>query len=132
MSKSGFLRQYRDKRFELETLRQELSSLELTGRPRGMTSTRYGFIPRGTNDTTAAAIQRSDGLTAAMDRVKAELSLMDDRFEALIASVPDYRTRLVLRHYYALLETDEEISESLHLCPRHVNRIRNAYLKQAG
>ena len=122
MSKSGFLRQYRDKRFELETLRQELSSLELPGRPRGMTSTRYGFMPRGTNDATAAAIQRSDGLTAAMNRVKAELSPMDDRFEALIASVPDYRTRLVLRHYYALLETDEEISESLHLCPRHVNR----------
>lgn len=132
MSKSGFLRQYRDKRFELETLRQELSALELTGRPRGMTSTRYGFIPRGTNDATAAAMQRSDGLTAAMDRVRDELSTMDDRFETLLSSVPDYRTRLVLRHYYALLETDEEIAESLHLCPRHVNRIRNAYLKLAG
>ena len=55
-----------------------------------------------------------------------------ERFEAILAGVAHPRTRLVLRQYYALGMTDEEIAEADGFSARLAGSIRNGWLRQQG
>lgn len=65
-------------------------------------------------------------------RMEEELSDTVAACEGVLSAVGPSRTRLVLRQYYVLGWTDEEIAEENGISGRLANHIRNSWLAQMG
>ena len=61
-----------------------------------------------------------------------DLARQTEAFERVLDGVILARTRLVLRQYYALGWTDEEIAEANGFSARLANHIRNQWLRERG
>ena len=82
-----------------------------------------------------AQVARERRVTACeqrLARMEEELSDTVAACEGVLSEVAPSRTRLVLRQYYVLGWTDEEIAEENGISGRLANHIRNSWLVQMG
>lgn len=128
MHDTEVLRMYRCAMRELEVLEKQLARMGSSGAPRGMSRRRDGQT-RGTNNAQAAQLQLYDGLRQQLERKRRDAEAIGLRFEAILSGVRDMRLRLILRSYYALGMTDEEIGLEIDMSTRRVNMLRNGFLR---
>lgn len=125
MTKKELLTAYRAATIELEELRRQLKRVGSDGRPAGVRTMQTDRIARGTNDPDAAAMQLADGLEALLAQREAELTTLSAQVDALLAGIRDFRTYLIIYHYYVLGHTDEQVARSL-----SISRVRALQLRQ--
>lgn len=130
MTDAVFLKTYRSAKQELAVVERQLALSGTTGQPAGMIGVKEAGMSRGTNNATAAAIQRMDGLVEQADAIRRRLAEMDLRFSALMAAAWGYRERCILRQYYQLGQTDAQVAECLGVSVRHANRLRSDLLRR--
>ena len=130
MTKKELLNTYRTAVIELEELRHQLSRVGTDGRPAGVHSTQTDAI-RGTNDPAAAALQLADGLEELLHRKETELSELSAQVDALLAGIRDFRTYLIIYHYYVLGHTDEQVAHTLSVSRVRALQLRQRYLDAA-
>ena len=119
------LKYYSAIQLEIKTISEQLQRAGITGAPGRLGAQRYDRIGGSTNDKTAAATQAQDGLEAALMRKRAELQGIEKRFNAIIDNVAEPLLRVILRRYYALGETDEQIAEVIGKSAKRTNQLRN-------
>lgn len=119
------LKYYSAIQLEIKTIGEQLQRAGITGAPGKLGAQRYDRISGSTNDKTAAATQAQDGLEAALMRKRAELQGIEKRFNAIIDNVAEPLLRVILRRYYALGETDEQIAEVIGKSAKRTNQLRN-------
>ena len=122
------LRAYRCAMKEMEVLQRQLARIGSSGAPR-QAGRRREDQPRGTNHAAAAQIQLYDGLRQQLERKRAEAESIGLRFEAILAGIGDQRLRLIIRSYYAVGMTDEQIGLAIDMSTRRVNMLRNGFLR---
>ena len=130
MTKKELLNTYRTAVIELEELRHQLSRVGTDGRPAGVHSMQTDAI-RGTNDPAAAAMQLADGLEELLHRKENELSGLSAQVDALLAGIRDFRTYLIIYHYYVLGHTDEQVAHTLSVSRVRALQLRQRYLDTA-
>lgn len=122
MNQLDILQRYRWTVREREALMAQLEALT-AWEPRGS---------QGSWQRHAALEKRRQACGDALLAREAQLAEEAERFEAILAAVEHPRTRLVLRQYYGLGMTDEEIAEADGFSPRLAGSIRNGWLRQQG
>lgn len=130
MTKKELLTTYRAVVIELEELRQQIKRVGTDGRPAGVRSMQTDTI-RGTNDPAAAAMQLADGLEEMLQRKEQELAGLTTQVDALLRSIRDFRTYMVVQHYYVLARTDEQVARTMSISRGRVNQLRLEYLESA-
>ena len=131
MTKKELLTAYLEATIELEELRRQLKRIGNDGRPAGVRAMQTDQIARGTNDPTAAAIQLADGLEALLRRKETEQQKLLDEVHKLLNSIKDFRTYMVIHHYYVLARTDEEVARAMAMSKSRIHQIRSNYLRTA-
>jgi DNA-directed RNA polymerase specialized sigma subunit len=132
MTKRELLEHYRYIVIEIETLERQSKFLnQFIGGPRPVRSPQLTGMPRGTNNPEAALLQRedTDEVIEKIEAKYAELKEMVNDFEIIMDAIDDPRLRIIVRNYYALGWTDDQIGEQLELSRQHVNRLRTAYIE---
>ena len=130
MTKRELLTAYREAVIELEELRRQIKRVGTDGRPSGVRCAQTDSI-HGTNDPQSAALQLSDGLEALLARRENELRELGTQVDALLASIRDFRTYMVVQHYYVLGKTDEQVARAMSISRCRVNQLRLQYLESA-
>ena len=130
MTKKELLTRYRAAVIELEELRRQLARSGTDGRPAGARSMQTDSI-RGTNDPAAAAMQLADGLEEMLHRKETEMAEMSAEVDALLRGIRDFRTYMVVQHYYVLGRTDEQVARAMSISRGRVNQLRLEYLESA-
>lgn len=125
MTKKELLTAYRAATIELEELRRQLKRVGSDGHPAGVRTMQTDRIARGTNDPDAAAMQLADGLEALLAQREAELTTLSAQVDTLLAGIRDFRTYLIIYHYYVLGHTDEQVARTL-----SISRVRALQLRQ--
>ena len=128
--KQEILAEYRLIVMEIETLERQSKFLnKYIGGPRPVRSPQLTGMPRGTNDPEAAMIQQvdDDDPLQRIEELSMELREMTIEFESIVNQIKDRRLFIIVRNYYALGWTDEQIGEYMELSQPHVNRLRNEY-----
>lgn len=131
MTKKELLSAYRSGVIELEELRRQLSRVGTDGRPNGCRTMQTDRIARGTNDPSAAAMQLADGLETILQRKETEQQALLDEVNKLLGSIRDFRTYMVIHHYYVLARTDEEVARAMAVSRVRITQIRCEYLESA-
>lgn len=130
MTKRELLTAYREAVIELEELRRQIKRVGTDGRPSGVRCAQTDSI-HGTNDPQSAALQLADGLEALLARRENELRELGTQVDALLASIRDFRTYMVVQHYYVLGKTDEQVARAMSISRCRVNQLRLQYLESA-
>jgi DNA-directed RNA polymerase specialized sigma24 family protein len=133
MSTRELLENYRMTVIEIDTLERQSRFLnQYIGGPTPVRSARITGMPRGTNDSVSALLQRADDDDAIhkLERRCAELREMVDEFERVMDSIHDKRLQIIIRDYYALGWSEEEIADYMELSRQHVNRLRLGFLRE--
>ena len=125
MTKKELLTAYRDLTIELEELRRQLKRVGADGRPAGVQALQTDRVTRGTNNPGAAAIQLADGLEVLLERKESEQAALSKEVDTLLAGIRDFRTYLIIYHYYVLARTDEQVARTL-----SISRVRALQLRQ--
>ena len=131
MNKKELLEAYRERVIELDELRRQLARVGTDGRPSGVQTAQYDRISRGTNDVNAAAAHLADGLEALALRKEEELMLLAGPIEAMLGQIDDFRTYMVVRRYYMMAETDEQVACELCITRQRANQMRRDFLRAA-
>jgi len=130
MTKRELLNAYRAAVIELEELRRQLQRVGTDGRPSGIRSM-HADATRGTNDPTAAAMQLADGLEGMLHRKEDALAQLTAQVDALLRSIRDFRTYMVIYHYYVLGHTDEQVAHAISVSRVRALQLRQRYLDAA-
>ena len=130
MTKRELLTAYREAVIELEELRRQIKRGGTDGRPSGVRCAQTDSI-HGTNDPQSAALQLADGLEALLARRENELRELGTQVDTLLASIRDFRTYMVVQHYYVLGKTDEQVARAMSISRCRVNQLRLQYLESA-
>ena len=130
MTKKELLNAYRAAVIEMEELRRQLKRVSKDGRPAGIHSMQTDSI-RGTNDPMAAAMQLADGLEEMLHRKEDELAELSAQVDVLLRGIRDFRTYMVVQHYYVLAHTDEQVARAMSISRGRVNQLRLEYLESA-
>ncbi len=128
MTKRELLTAYREAVIELDELRRQIKRVGTDGRPSGVRSMQTDTI-LGTNDPQSAAMQLADGLEALLARREDELRELGTQVDALLASIRDFSTYMVVQHYYVLGKTDEQVARAMSISRCRVNQLRLQYLE---
>lgn len=131
MTRKELLTAYRNGVIELEELRRELSRVGTDGRPSGVRSMQTDRIACGTNDPSAAATQLADGLEEMLHRREAEQQTLAKEVDKLLNGIRDFRTYMVIHHYYVLARTDEQVARTMSMSKSRINQIRSSFLRSA-
>lgn len=131
MTKKELLTTYRNGVIELEELRHQLSRVGTDGRPNGIRSMQLDRIACGTNDPTAAAMQLADGLEEMLHIRETEQKALAKEVNRLLNGIRDFRTYMVIQHYYVLGKTDEQVARAMSVSRCRVNQIRREYVESA-
>lgn len=131
MTKKELLTRYRTAVIELEELRHQLDRVGTDGRPSGCRTAQFDRAGSGTNDPNAAAMHLADGLEAMKHQKETELQQLGQQVEQLLKEIKDFRTYIVIQHYYLLARTDEQVARTISMSKSRVNQIRMGYLRSA-
>lgn len=129
MNKRELLNTYRARVLELEELRTQLRRVGSDGRPGGIRTMQTDRTARGTNHPEAAAMQLADGLEAFAKQKEEELQKLREELAPILASIRDFRTYMVIQHYYVLAHTDEQVARAMSISRTHANRLRLGFLE---
>ncbi len=130
MTKKDLLNNYRNSVIELEELRRQLARLGTDGRPAGV-RTLSTDSTRGTNAPAAAALQLAEGLEEMLRRKEEEHQKLAVQVDALLRGIRDFRTYMVIQHYYVLGKTDEQVARAMAVSRCRVNQLRREFLETA-
>lgn len=125
MTKKELLTAYRQTTIELEELRRQLKRVGSDGHPAGIRTMCTDSLSRATNHPEAAALQLADGLESLLNQKESERAALGKQVDALLAAIHDFRTYLVIYHYYVLAHTDEQVARTL-----SISRVRALQLRQ--
>ena len=131
MTKKELLTSYRTSVIELEELRRQLARVGSDGRPGGCRTMQTDRISTGTNDPSAAAMQLADGLEEMLHRKEAEQQSLSGQVDELLRGIRDFRTYMVIQHYYILAKTDEQVARTMAMSKSRVNQLRVNFLRSA-
>lgn len=131
MTKKELLTAYRNGVIELEELRRQIKHVGTDGRPSGIRSMQTDRISSGTNDPAAAAMQLADGLEELLRARETEQQALAKEVNRLLSSIRDFRTYMVIQHYYVLGRTDEQVARAMSVSRCRVNQIRREYVESA-
>lgn len=131
MTKKELLTAYRNGVIELEELRRQIKHVGTDGRPSGIRSMQTDRISSGTNDPGAAAMQLADGLEELLRARETEQQALAKEVNRLLSSIRDFRTYMVIQHYYVLGRTDEQVARAMSVSRCRVNQIRREYVESA-
>lgn len=123
MTNAEVLQSYRYGLMELRALDRQMDTLMRMSGPAGLPGGLRS--PSHTNDPQARLSQNLTACEEQMERSRQRLVDLTGQFEAVLTSLPDQRSRTVLRLYYAAGCTDGEIAETTGLSERTISRIRN-------
>ena len=129
MTKKELLTNYRAAVIEMEELRRQLARIGTDGRPSSVCTQDTARIARGTNDPAAAAMQLADGLEEMLARKEAELEGMRQQVDVLLRGIRDFRTYMVIQHYYICAHTDEQVARTMSMSKSRINQIRTGFLR---
>lgn len=132
MTDMEVLKFYLATQLEIKTIGDQLRRGGSTGAPGQLGAQRYDRIGGSTNDRTAASMQAQDGLEDALRRKLRELQEVETRFNAIIESVYDPLLRVILRRYYGLGETDEQIAVVIGKSSKRTNQLRNDAIRMVS
>lgn len=121
MSALTDLKDYAATMAEIRAIEEQMDSIMPTGAPSGLRAIGTG---RGTNDKTAAALQRIEGMEALLKQKREGLLLCAERGERAIELFDDPKARVIMRGYYMLGMSDAKIAEMLYRSRSDVQRIR--------
>ena len=116
MTKRELLENYRVLVMKIKTLEKQSAFLnQYIGGPRPLRGVQLTGMPRGTNEPEAALMQQvdDDDAVIVLEQKIEELRELFVEFERIMESIPDEEDQLILRDYYALGWTDEEIAKSM-------------------
>ncbi len=130
MNKKELLSTYRARVLELEELRTQLRRVGTDGRPGGIKTMQFD-VTSSTNDPGAAAMQLADGLEEFAARKEEELRALQAQMDQLLHDIKDFRTYLVIHHYYVLAKTDAQVSRAMSISRARVNQLRLEFLESA-
>ena len=125
MTRKELLTAYRAAAIELDELRHQLNRVGTNGRPAGIRTLQTDRIARSTNNHEAASIQLADGLESLLSQKEADLAALSPQVDTLLAGIRDFRTYLIIYHYYVLAHTDEQVARTL-----SISRVRALQLRQ--
>ena len=132
MNKRELLENYRYIVIQIETLERQSKFLnQFLGGPKPVHAVQLTGMPRGTNDPEAAVLQRAD-TDEILEKIETkcrELRSLVDQIEIILDQITDRRLWIIIRNYYGLGWTEEQIGERLDLSRQHVNRLRTAYIE---
>lgn len=131
MTRRDLLEQYRLLVIDIKILEKQSNFLQgFIGGPRPLRGVQLTGMPRGTNDPVAAIMQRKDvdDTLAQLEKKQGELVSLVREFEVIVDAIEDRRLQIIIRCYFGLGWTDEQIADQLELSRQHVNRLRLAYL----
>lgn len=89
------------------------------------TEQEYTYQPSKTNNPDAATGQNEDFYLAHLKKKQAENQALYMRAEKIIDALPDAIKKGIVRHYYCLRWTDEQIGNDMDMPTRTVNKKRN-------
>ena len=124
MSALADIKEYGMALHEKRAIEHQLENLGITGAPSGLHGMGQG-LP-GTNDRTAAAMQRMDGLEAMLAEKLEALKLKVIRGERALEMIGYAKARVIMRSYYVLGMSDGRIAEEMQISRTTVQRIRQA------
>ena len=127
MRDADVMRTYRCAMLEMEVLEKQIARMGSSGAPMGAKGARGDT--RSTNNAGAAQLQLYEGLCQQLNLQRRELEQIGLQFEAILSTVRDMRLRLILRAYYAMGMTDEEIAGSMNMSTRRINTLRNSFMR---
>lgn len=70
-------------------------------------------------------MQLADGLESLLSQKEADLAALSPQVDTLLAGIRDFRTYLIIYHYYVLGHTDEQVARTL-----SISRVRALQLRQ--
>lgn len=111
--KQEILTDYRLIVMEIETLERQSKFLnKYIGGPRPVRSPQLTGMPRGTNNPEAAMLQQveEDDPLYRIEELSKELRDKLPEFETIVNQIKDRRLFIIVRNYYALGLTDEQIA----------------------
>ena len=129
MTKKELLTNYRTSVIELEELRRQLSRVGTDGRPAGCHTSQTDRLSSGTNDPSSAAMQLAEGLELMLRQREAEQQELAGMVDELLRNIRDFRTYMVIQHYYILAKTDEQVARTLAMSKSRVNQLRMNFLR---
>ena len=112
MSGIEALRAYAAALREKCAIEQQIERLHIPMRPAGLHGIEYGTT-RGTNDPTSAALQLMDGLCQRLQEQTVRLAAIAERGEAVLQTIPSLTDRTIMRSYYVLDMSDEDIADDM-------------------
>ena len=130
MNKKELLMAYRALVTEREELRAQLRKVGSDGRPAGVRAVQLDGL-RGTNNAGAAAMQLADGLEEFALRKEEEIQALQPEIDALLHSIKDFRTYMVIHRYYVLARTDEQVARAMSISRPRANQLRLEFLESA-
>lgn len=131
MTKKELLNRYRSGVIELEELHRQLSRVGTDGRPRGCSSMQTDRVSGSTNNPNAAAMQLADGLEALLQQRESEQQALLGEVNKLLGGIRDFRTYMVIHHYYVLARTDDQIARAMSVSRGRINQLRREFLESA-
>lgn len=114
---------------EIETLERQSKFLNrYIGGPRPVRSPQLTGMPRGTNNPEAAMMQTvDDDPIYHIEELSNELREMMMEFESIVNEISDRRLFIIVRNYYALGWTDEQIAENMDVSRSLIQKLRSDY-----
>jgi DNA-directed RNA polymerase specialized sigma subunit len=132
MTNRELLENYRNLVIDISMMEQRLSFLsKYIGGPKPLHGVQLTGMPHGTNDPEAALLQQQDTDSEILEKIEQrmdETRRLTARFEVILESIDDRRTRNIVQAYYGLGHSEEKIAEEVGLSRQHVNRLRTAYI----
>ncbi|MEG0766189.1 MAG: hypothetical protein RR482_00595 [Clostridia bacterium] len=125
------LDEYRMTVLELGALHAQYAKLLFLGAPRvvGGVAVQDSASSRHTNDSEAARMQAQDGVLSKIDELEREKLVLIADFEAVLKRVQSARIRTVLRFYYALGNSEEQVAQEMGISRSSINRMRTTILE---
>lgn len=138
MTAREILKRCRTALAEIGAIERQIDRLMTTGAPRGNSSGKprrekvkggggeYVVVASRTNNPEAARDQAVDGCEATLREKKRILEKLLGEMERMLEQLDDGNARAILRYYYAVGWSDEEIADELHMARQTVTNKRNA------
>ncbi len=128
MTSLEILTAYRATVQEIDAVNQQLKKCALPCGPNALRNQLYDGVAPGTNDPTAAAMQRMDGLEELLMRRRQYLLEIAAGFESIIQSIDHPETAVIIRRYYGLGESDAQVAEAMGKSAKWIMRLRHRFI----
>ena len=125
MTAKDVLNSCRNASREITAIQRQIDMIHIPGGPSGSKGIIITDMPHGTNDPTAAALQAVEKYETLLTEAKQRNAAILAEFEMMMKTVGDCMARIILRNYYGVGKTDQEISDEMDRARETITRRRN-------